>query len=137
MKTQQKNLERWVYPAIFYHDGEYIGVRFPGLPGCVTFGDDAQDALAMAKEALGGYLLTLEDRSMPIPPPSPFDEIKTEEGETVAWVEVYPLLPRENDRNRVVKKTVTLPCLLNAKAREEHINFSSVLQEALREKLGV
>lgn len=134
---QQKKIDRRVYPAIFYRDGKYIGVRFPDLPGCLTFGNDAQDAMDMAREALGGYLLTQEDHSVPIPAPTPFEKIKAEAGEIVAWVEAYPSLLREEERNRVVKKTVTLPSWLNAKAQEASVNFSSVLQEALKQRLGL
>lgn len=134
---QRKKTDRCVYPAIFYKDGKYIGVRFPDLPGCITFGDDEQNAMDMAKEALGGYLLTQEDHAISIPKPTPFEEIKIQAGEIVAWVEVYPSLLREEERNKVVKKTVTLPNWLNSKAQEAKVNFSSVLQEALKQRLGL
>lgn len=38
---------------------------------------------------------------------------------------------------RAVNKTVTVPAWLNQMAIDAHINFSSTLQEALRQKLGV
>ena len=37
--------------------------------------------------------------------------------------------------NRPVKKTLTIPYYLNEMAEERHINFSQVLQTALRERL--
>ncbi|MDA8335964.1 MAG: hypothetical protein M0Z41_13440 [Peptococcaceae bacterium] len=42
---------------------------------------------------------------------------------------------REND-NRAVKKTLSIPSWLNAKAEKAGINFSQVLQEALKQRLG-
>jgi antitoxin HicB len=43
---------------------------------------------------------------------------------------------REND-NRAVKKTLSIPNWLNAKAEKAEINFSQTLQKALRERLGI
>ena len=39
--------------------------------------------------------------------------------------------------NRAVKKTLSIPSWLNELAIENHINFSHLLQEALKEKLGL
>ncbi len=43
---------------------------------------------------------------------------------------------RIND-SRAVKKTLTIPSWLNARAEKAGINFSQVLQDALRSHLGV
>jgi hypothetical protein len=40
-------------------------------------------------------------------------------------------------RNRAVKKTLTIPCWLNEAAEARHVNFSQVLQEALRERINI
>jgi predicted RNase H-like HicB family nuclease len=37
-------------------DDTTLGVVFPELPGCVSAGDNVEDATAMAHEALAGYL---------------------------------------------------------------------------------
>lgn len=39
----------------------------PTLPGCVTWGEDYAHALAMAQEAITGYLEVLEQEGDPIP----------------------------------------------------------------------
>ena len=44
---------------------------------------------------------------------------------------------RKEEAKKSVSKNVTLPAWLNEMAMEHKINFSSTLQEALREKLGV
>jgi len=36
-------------------------------PGCVTWGEDYEHALAMAKEAIEGYLEVLAEEGKPIP----------------------------------------------------------------------
>ena len=42
-------------------------VKVPTLPGCVTDGETVEHALANAKEAIEGYILSLIDREIPIP----------------------------------------------------------------------
>ena len=132
-----KKQDHYIFPAIFYPDEQYIGVKFPDLPGCLTFGDDLENALAMAREALGGYLLSVEDANEPIPEPTPFSSIETKQGESVVLVEIWMSVIRDDERDRAVKKTITIPNWLNRKAMEAQVNFSGVMQEALREKLGV
>ena len=38
-------------------------VNVPALPGCVTFGEDIEHAMAMAKEAIELYVETLQGES--------------------------------------------------------------------------
>ena len=42
-------------------------VTVPALPGCVTWGADYEEALAMAREAIEGYLEVLAEEGKPIP----------------------------------------------------------------------
>lgn len=42
-------------------------VSVPALPGCYTQGDDLDDAIAMAKEAIELYIEELKERGEPIP----------------------------------------------------------------------
>jgi len=39
----------------------------PSLPGCITYGEDIDDTLAMAKEAIELYIEELQDRGEEIP----------------------------------------------------------------------
>ncbi len=41
-------------------------VTVPALPGCVTWGEDYDQALAMAQEAIEGYLEVLAEEGKPI-----------------------------------------------------------------------
>ena len=52
------------YPAIFHYEENGYWVEFPDLPGCLSEGDDAAQALAQASAALGGYLCSLMDLSL-------------------------------------------------------------------------
>lgn len=42
-------------------------VSVPALPGCITYGDDLDQALSMAKEAIEGYIEVLKDKGESIP----------------------------------------------------------------------
>ena len=49
-----------------------------------------------------------------------------------AWMPPF----REKMLNKAVKKTVTIPRWLNVLAEKEHVNYSHLLQEALKDYLG-
>jgi predicted RNase H-like HicB family nuclease len=59
------------YVAIIEEEGphEAVGVWFPDLPGCFSAGDDLDQALRNAPEAIGLYAesLAAEGRSLPSP----------------------------------------------------------------------
>jgi antitoxin HicB len=48
-------------------EGGYT-VHVPALPGCHTQGDDVEDALKNAKEAIECYLESLKKDGIPVPP---------------------------------------------------------------------
>lgn len=42
-------------------------VRVPALPGCLTYGESIEDALANAREAIAGYVESLVADGKPVP----------------------------------------------------------------------
>lgn len=42
-------------------------VTVPALPGCITYGEDVEAALVMAKEAIELYIEELKETGEPIP----------------------------------------------------------------------
>jgi predicted RNase H-like HicB family nuclease len=48
-------------------EGGYV-VTFPAIPDLVTQGETLEEARAMAAECLQGYLESLTERGLPIPP---------------------------------------------------------------------
>ena len=127
--------ERYIYPAVFtYEEGEEIAVVFPDLD-VATSGENDADALASARELLGAVLYGMEEDGDPIPAPTPLNAVKLKENERAALVDVYMPSIRLAKVNRAVNRTVTIPAWLNAAAMERNINFSQVLQGALKEQL--
>ena len=78
-----------------------------------------------------------EEQGWPVPEPTPVRKIRAAEGQSVVLVAADMPLVREAARNRAVKKTLTIPQWLDELAREKDVNFSLVLQEALKERLRV
>jgi predicted RNase H-like HicB family nuclease len=52
-----------------------FGVDFPDFPGCITAGSTLEEARAMAAEALEFHIEGMLEERLPIPAPSPLDEI--------------------------------------------------------------
>lgn len=116
--------------------GSY-GVYFPDLPGCTSIGDDFEHASRMAEEALGLHLWSMEKDGDVIPAPThpPFED--TPVGAVIAAVTIFPDIVKNEMDNRATKTNVTIPAWLKEMAEKEHINFSQVLQTALKERLRV
>lgn len=130
-----KKVERYFYPAVFtYEPGQEIAVVFPDLD-CATSGTNDDDALLSARELLGCVMNGLEEDGEEIPVPTPLSKVKTEENERAVLIDVYMPSVRMAQMNKSVNRTVTLPAWLNAAALERNINFSQVLQEALKTQL--
>lgn len=132
-----KKVDRYFYPAIFiYEPDKEIAVDFPDLK-CATSGINDDDAFLSARELLGCVLNGLEEDGEEIPAPTPLSEIKLKENERAVLIDVYMPSVRMANVNRSVNRTVTLPAWLNAAALERNINFSQVLQDALKSQLNL
>lgn len=132
-----EKVERYFYPAVFtYEPGQEIAVDFPDLK-CATSGINDNDALLSARELLGYVLNGMEEDGEEIPAATPLSEIKIQENERAVLIDVYMPSVRMANINRSVNRTVTLPAWLNAAALERNINFSQVLQEALKSQLRI
>lgn len=129
--------DRYIFPAIFDYSDDGITVEFPDLPGCVTCGDDDEEAMRMAKEAMALHLYGMEQDGDPIPTPSKIQNIQVEPNQAVVLIEVWMPPFRDEMEQKAVKKTLTIPKWLDDLAQEHNVNFSHILQNALKEYLGV
>ena len=130
-----KKVNRYIYPAVFtYEPDQEISVVFPDLD-VATSGETDADALFSARELLGCVMFGLEEDGEEIPAPTPLSQVKAEENEKAVLVDVYMPSVRMAQVNKSVNRTVTLPAWLNAAAMERNINFSQVLQDALKQQM--
>ena len=132
-----KKVDRYFYPAVFsYEDGQEISVVVPDLD-VATSGTDEDDALLSARELLGCVMFGLEEDGEPIPAATQLCNIELKENERAVLVDVFMPSVRNANINKSVNRTVTLPAWLNSAAMERNINFSQVLQDALREQIAL
>jgi predicted RNase H-like HicB family nuclease len=126
-----------VYPAIFEADSDGITISFPDLPGAISCADTEEEAVFMAKDALGAWVVASEDIGNPIPAPSKLADIACAPNQSVCMIEAWLPLFREEQRAGSVKKNVTVPIWLNSLAERANLNFSQILQAGLKHTLGI
>lgn len=129
--------DRYAYLAVLAFEDDGISIEFPDLPGCLPCADTEEEALRNAQEALGLHLYGMEQDGDPVPEPSSIHALNLASNQVATLVSVYMPLVRSQVKTVLVKKTLTIPAWINALAEEQHINFSQVLQEALKERIGV
>ncbi len=127
----------YIYPALLDYGSDGITVTFPDLPGCVTCGQDDEEVYFMARDAMRGWLLVAEEYGDEIKAPTPLKDLALKDNQRAILVEVNLGFYRRAFKNRSVKKTLSIPAWLNDLAEKENVNFSSVLQNALRQQLKV
>ena len=99
-----------------------------------TEGDGIADAMYMARDAIGSLGITMQDMGREIPEPGAA-EYELQPGEIESFVDVDFAEYRRKKDNKKVRKNVMIPSWLNEVAESENINFSRVLEEALRDRL--
>lgn len=125
-----------VYPVVFTRLDDGYMAYVPDFD-INTQGDDLADVIEMARDAIGLMGIDMEDDGKALPKPSDVKSIPQKDNELVSIVDIDFGEYRKAYDNRAVKKTLTIPSWLNARAEKEHINFSSVLQTALKQQLHV
>ena len=132
-----------VYPTIFTETENAVLVEVPDLE-ILTEGKDLQDAIEMARDAIGLTGISMQDHGETIPEPTDFRKIDVSKGtfagdgeSQLSLVDIDFDVYRRKSDVKTVRRNVTLPNWLNREAEEAHINVSKVLQEALMAKLGV
>ena len=72
-------MRKLTYLAVFEPAGEGYSVYFPDLPGCISCGDNFEDAQEQAADALGLHIYGMEMDGDTIPEPSKNPEIPSKE----------------------------------------------------------
>lgn len=129
-------MNKLTYLAVCEPDKENgFGVYFPDLPGCVTYGSDIDDAKVNAKEALELHIYGMQEDGEVLPDPKQCIE-NTKEGDCILAITVYPELVKNELDNRRVKTNCTIPAYLKREGEKEGVNFSQLLEYALKELLS-
>ena len=141
-----------VYPAIFCKESNQYSVFFPGFDGA-TCGDTKEDAYRMAIDWLGINLMDyyLEGKGLPksieiekieIKNYLDFAETEEEKKELLknSFVTLigFDLIQYVKDTQKTtVRKNVSIPSWLNELGKNYNLNFSNLLQEAIKKELDI
>lgn len=126
-------MSEYVYPALFHFnedDGSYT-ITYPDIPGCVSEGKSLENALYMAQDALRVWLQYTLDEKEPIPSPSTLQQVSAGPGE---FVNLIRAVVRDD---RAVRRTVSIPKWLDDQVSAAGLSLSRILQDALKQRLGV
>jgi predicted RNase H-like HicB family nuclease len=129
---------RKAYPVILSKDDDFIVVDVPDFQ-VGTQGTDYADAMFMARDVIGLCGIDMEDDGKELPEVSGMEAVKalSKPGDVVTLVDVdFDEYRRQNDL-RMVKKNCTVPAWLSYEAEKQGVNFSALLQSALKKELKV
>ena len=134
-----------MYPAVITREDEvyYIGlVDFNKLEdGTVdyyhSFSEDLEKVGTAVREVLSLELADLLDMKKELPEPSKLGDIKLKDNQFIYVISVDLVYEVAKVTNVLKKKTVNIPAWLDIIAQEKKVNFSQVLQKALKKELGI
>ncbi len=125
-----------VYPVILTPSKKGYVAYVPDLD-INTQGTDIIDTIEMVRDAIGLWGISEEDAGRTIPEASLKSSVECEENEIVTLVDINFAAYRRAHDMRTIRKNLTLPSWLNDRAEKAGVNFSQILQEGLKEKLGI
>ena len=126
------------YPILLIPEEKGFTVYIPDFE-INTQGEDLTDAIEMARDAIGLMGIDMEDDGKALPEASAIASAQAEapSGAIVSLVDVdFAEYRRQNDM-RTVKKNCTIPSWLNFAAERAGVNFSAILQAALKKELHI
>jgi predicted RNase H-like HicB family nuclease len=136
---KRRILMKLVYPAClipFENENDGFCVEFPDLKGCITQGRNMAEAIEMAVDAASGWVLDeMEDGNEP---PVATPNYKPDTPDCLVSLVVLDMDSyAEKYGKKAVRKNLTIPAWLATAADKKQLNYSAVLQDALKEQLEI
>lgn len=102
---------KYIYTAIFVpnEDVTKYYCRVPDLPGCITTGDNIDDAIEMITDAASGWLVVAEDEGNDIPAATPQCDLDIPYNATCSIIRIDTFAYRAATDTKAVHKNVSLP----------------------------
>lgn len=124
------------YPIVLTPEEKGFTVYIPDFD-IYTQGNDLTEAIGMARDAIGLMGIDMEDDHKEIPIPRSVKAVRITKNDIFSLVDVDFAEYRRKNETKVVKKNCTLPSWLCYEAEKANINFSQVLQAALKRELKI
>ena len=129
---------KYVYPAVFHPEEEGgFCVYFPDIKRGATQGETIAECIDMAEDFLCLSLYNMEEEKQAIPAPTSIKAVNVGNEDIVTLISVNTDDYRRFYENKLVKKNLNIPSWLNEKAEASNINFSQLLQKALKAELNL
>lgn len=127
--------KNYVYIAVIKHSNSGYFLFFHDIPDCTTCANTLDELLENAKTALSIYIKLSEENNDVLPKASTYEQVHLEHAEDI--LQIVSVNPYENivRDTTPTKKTLSIPAWLNKLSVKYHINFSSILKEALISQL--
>ena len=119
--------------------GDVLGVVFPDFPGCVSCGDNFDEAYQMAHEALAGHAEAMKEHGYKIPEPRTLEDIEKNWEDFKDWkktkyaIAYISLIPSSETR----KYTISMDASLMAQVDNIAKNRSKFIAKAVEKVLGI
>ncbi len=128
---------KYIYPAIITQENDGVLAYFPDIEGTHTDGATIEEALDNAEDVLNLMLMTLEDEGMEIKKPTTVSELEIPQGSSVSLVRADTLAYRRKVDTKAVRKSVSVPAWMDSLVKQNNINLSNLLQNAIRKELNL
>lgn len=122
------------YPVIITKDKDFFVASIPDFE-TGTQGESLAEAIEMARDAIGMCGCYMQDEKKDIPIPADIGNVTKESSDILTLVDVDFDEYRKKHEMRTVRKNVTIPSWLNEEAESANINFSALLQKAIKAEL--
>ena len=122
------------YPVIITKDKDFFVASIPDFE-TGTQGESLAEAIEMARDAIGMCGCYMQDEKKDIPIPTDIGNVTKEASDILTLVDVDFDEYRKKHEMRTVRKNVTIPSWLNEEAESANINFSALLQNAIKAEL--
>lgn len=128
----------YIYPLVVEKTDSNLSMYFPDFPGTAVSSVELVDGLIRAKEMLASRIADLEEQGEILPLPSEPGSIELfDANDRIVFVEVFMPPYRNASANKAVTKNCTLPKWLRDAGDQAGVNYSLILQNGLKEALGI
>ncbi|MDR9852876.1 type II toxin-antitoxin system HicB family antitoxin [Paenibacillus sp. VCA1] len=128
-------MPNYIYPVVVEETQTGVSMYFPDFPGTAVAAPSIVVGIKDAKVMLVHRIEELHDNNESVPAPSEVDAIQLEDpSDRIIYVEVFVIPPADD---KTVTKNCTMPKWLRDAGEEAGLNFSQLLQQSVREALGI
>lgn len=130
--------DNYTFPVVFdYSDDEWIQIIFPCFDNQCTEVEKEENPVTAAQDWLALNIIDCEQSKTGVPSEELPDGFILEQNQHLVYVNIWMPFHRSSVKVTYTKKTLTIPSWLDILAKQNNINFSELLTQALKEKLNL